>query len=73
MGTIILVAVIAVVVSPVVIIAAYAACVFLGALFFRTERYVDNWISAILCEIDYLAPLLSKINLTEGILPQAPR
>ena len=60
MGTIILVAVIAVVVSPVVIIAAYAACVFLGALFFRTERYVDNWISAILCEIDYLAQRIRR-------------
>ena len=46
--------------SPIIVVAAYAACVFLGALFFRTERYVDNWISAILCEIDYLAQRIRR-------------
>ena len=58
--SIVIIAIVAVIALPVIIVAAYAAYVIMGALLGRAERWVDNALSALLCEIDFLAQRLRR-------------
>ena len=41
-------------------VAAYAACAFTGALLERAGRWTDNWVSAVLCEINFIAQKIRR-------------
>ena len=56
----ILIAVVAIIAIPLFPIAAYAAYVFTRALLERVGRWVNNWSSIVLCEIDFLAQRLRR-------------